>query len=180
MFASGGQGLTDDSFYVSISQLCRWVDVPRRTIYYQFRNAPPAVKPELSEPIKPLIEVEPSFGYRTVPGVFDIHKNTVLRIFLLMGWLVRKRAIGHRPRIKEPPSVATRPDQRGATGLCRVSGGRDGWLTLALYLVLGKLTVATQSSWPSADCCSCFRGSRSGRASPEPRFRPGVFPWVAC
>jgi len=30
--------------------------------------------------------------------------------------------------------VATRPDERWSTDLCRVWGGRDGWLTLALVM----------------------------------------------
>jgi hypothetical protein len=28
------QGLKDDGFAVSISKLCRWFKVPRRTVYY--------------------------------------------------------------------------------------------------------------------------------------------------
>jgi len=47
---------------------------------------------------------------------------------------VRKRAVGKRPRIEALASVATAPDQRWATDLCRVCGGRDGWLTLALMI----------------------------------------------
>jgi len=47
---------------------------------------------------------------------------------------VRKRPVGNRPRIEAVPSVATAPDQRWATDLCRVWGGRDGWLTLALVI----------------------------------------------
>ena len=59
---------------------------------------------------------------------------TVQRIFQLKGWQVRKRAIGHRPRLQALPSVASAPDERWATDLCRVWGGRDGWLTLALVM----------------------------------------------
>jgi putative transposase len=39
-----------------------------------------------------------------------------------------------RPRIQALPSVATAPNQRWATDLCRIWGGRDGWLTLALVI----------------------------------------------
>ena len=56
------------------------------------------------------------------------------RIFQLKGWQVRKWAVGHRPRIEALPSVAPTPDARWATDLCRVWGGRDGWLTLALVM----------------------------------------------
>jgi putative transposase len=38
-----------------------------------------------------------------------MNKNTVQRIFQLKGWQVRKRAIGHRPRVQALPSVNGRP-----------------------------------------------------------------------
>jgi hypothetical protein len=85
-------------------------------------------------PVKALVEQGPSFDYRTVAGLPGMNKNTVQRIFQLRGWQVRKRAIGFRPRIQALPSVATAPDQRWSTDLCRVWGGRDGWLTLALVM----------------------------------------------
>lgn len=70
-----------------------------------------------------------------------------------MGWQVRKRAVGRRPRIQALPSVAVAPDERGATDLCRIWGGRDGWLALALVI----------------DCCTRqllgWHLSRSGKAS---------------
>lgn len=128
------QGLKADGFDVSISKLCRWFEVPRRSFYYRPTKGPPKVKAELAEPIKAMIEQEPSFGYRTVAGLLDMNKNTVQRIFQIMGWQVRKRPIGHRPRIEALPSVAASPDERWATDLCRVWAGRDGWLTLALVM----------------------------------------------
>src|SRR3546814_4750298 len=79
---------------------------------------------DLAGPIKALIEEEPSFGYRTVAGLLDMNKNTVQRIFQIKGWQVRKRAVGKRPRIEALPSVAMAPDQRWATDLCRIWGGR--------------------------------------------------------
>jgi putative transposase len=88
----------------------------------------------LAKPIKALIGEEPSFGYRTVAGLLGMNKNTVQRIFQLKGWQVRKRAVGFRPRIEALPSVARRPDERWSTDLCRVWGGRDGWLSLALVM----------------------------------------------
>ena len=128
------QGLRDDGFEVSMVKLCRWFGVARRSVYYRPTKAPPKVRPELAEPIKAMIEEEPSFGYRTVAGLLGMNKNTVQRIFQLKGWQVRKRAVGNRPRIQALPSVATAPDQRWATHLCRIWGGRDGWLTLALVI----------------------------------------------
>lgn len=128
------QGLLAEGVRVSMAQLCRWFDVPRRTVYYRATKGPPKVNPALAEPVKALIEQEPSFGYRTVAGLLRMNKNTVQRIFQLCGWQVRKRAVGHRPRIEALPSVAACPDQRWSTDLCRIWGGRDGWLTLALVM----------------------------------------------
>lgn len=117
-----------------MARLCRWFGRPRRTVYYKPTKAPSKVRPELARPIKSLIEQEPSFGYRTVAGLLGMNKNTVQRIFQLQGWQVRKRAGGKRPRIEALPSVASAPDQRWATALCRIWAGRDGWLTLALVI----------------------------------------------
>ncbi len=41
-----------------------------------------------------------------------------------MRWQVKKRAIGFRPRILALPSVATMPNERWATDLCRDLSGR--------------------------------------------------------
>jgi putative transposase len=100
------QGLLEDGHEVSISKLRRWFGVPRRTYYYRSTKAAPKVNPDLEAPIKALIEEEPSFGYRTVAWLLGMNKNTVQRIFQIRGWQVRKRAIGHRPRIGALPSVA--------------------------------------------------------------------------
>lgn len=128
------QGLRAEGIRVSMAKLCRWFEQPRRTVYYKPTKVAAKVKPELAAPIKALIEEEPSFGYRTVAGLLAMNKNTVQRIFQLMGWQVRKRAVGMRPRIQALPSVAQAPNERWATDLCRVWGGRDGWLTLALVI----------------------------------------------
>ena len=128
------QGLRADGFVVSMVKLCRWFGVARRSVYYRSVKSAPKVQPALATPIKTLIEAEPSFGYRTVAGLLGMNKNTVQRIFQLKGWQVKKRPIGHRPRIESLPSVAQRPDERWATDLCRVWGGRDGWLALALVV----------------------------------------------
>jgi len=59
------QGLREDGFIVSMVKLCRWFGVPRRSVYYRSTKAPAKVTPALAEPIKALIEAEPSFDYRT-------------------------------------------------------------------------------------------------------------------
>ena len=128
------QGLKDDGFAVSISKLCRWFAVPRRTVYYRPSRKQPALQDRFLQPIKQIIEENPSFGYQTVAHLLKFNKNTVQRIFQLKHWQVRKRPVGFRPRVRAMPSVAAIPNERWATDLCRVWSGRDGWATLALVI----------------------------------------------
>jgi len=128
------QGLKQDGFDVAVSKICQWFDIPRRTAYYKPVKTAPKVQECFAEPIKKMILEEPSFGYRTVAALLGFNKNTVQRIFQLKGWQVKKRLIGFRPRVKALPSVATAPDQRWATDLCRIWAGRDGWAVLALVI----------------------------------------------
>ena len=128
------QGLQADGITVSISKLCRWFEVPRRTVYYRPVKAAPKLQDRLVAPIKAMIEENPSFGYRTVAHLLGFNKNTVQRIFQLKGWQVRKRPVGFRPRIQSLPSVAKAPNERWATDMCRVWAGRDGWTTMALVI----------------------------------------------
>jgi putative transposase len=119
---------------VSVSKLCRWFEVPRRTVYYRVQKTAPKLQQHFVTPIKAMIEENPSFGYRTVAGLLGFNKNTVQRIFQLKGWQVRKRPVGFRPRVQALPSVAQRPNERWATDLCRVWAGQDGWSHLALVI----------------------------------------------
>ena len=70
---------------VSIAKLCAWFGVARRTVYHTPTKAAPKVDPRFADPIKALIEQEPSFGYRTVAWRLGFNKNTVQRIFQLKG-----------------------------------------------------------------------------------------------
>ena len=114
------QALKDDGVFVSLVKLCGWFGVPRRTVYYKPTKAEPKVQDQFVKPIKAMIEENPSFGYRTVAHLLDMNKNTVQRVFQMMGWQVRKRPVGFRPRIQALPSVATAPNERWATDMCRV------------------------------------------------------------
>lgn len=93
-----------------------------------------SVRPELAEPIKALIEEEPSFGYCAVAALLGMSKNTLQWIFQIKSWQVRKRCIGYRQRIQALPSVATAPIQRWAADPFRVWSGKGGWLSLALVI----------------------------------------------
>ena len=134
MILSIQQGLQAEGFKVSMSQLCRWFEVPRRTAYYKPCKAAPKVQERFEKPIKAMIDQDPSFGYRTVAGLLKFNKNTVQRIFQIRGWQVKQRPIGFRPRVQAMPSIAQAPDERWATDLCRVWTGRDGWASLAVVI----------------------------------------------
>src|SRR5690625_1768827 len=98
------QGLKEDGYNVSIAKLCRWFNVPRRTMYYKaVTNAARKIQVRFAMSIKAMIEEIPSFGYRTVAWLLGFNKNTVQRIFQLKGWQVRKRSIGFRPRVEALP-----------------------------------------------------------------------------
>jgi putative transposase len=128
------RGLREDGITVPMTKLCRWFDVPQRTVYHSPLKPTRRFRTDLLCRSNTMIEAEPSFGYRTDASLPRFNQNTVQRVFQLMGWQVRKRAIGHRPRIEALPSVATTPNERWETDLCRLWAGRDGWQTLALVI----------------------------------------------
>lgn len=111
--------------------------MPRRTrgaLYYHSVKAPPKVQPRFAEPIKAMIEDNPSFWCRTVAHLLGFNKNTVQRMFQLRGWQVRKRPVGFRPRIELRRSRGSQPNESWAKDPCRVWIGWDGWATLALVI----------------------------------------------
>ena len=69
------EGLLAEGISVPLVKLCAWFSVPRRTIYYKPTKAAPKVDPRLADPIKAMIEVEPSFGYRTVAWLLGFNKT---------------------------------------------------------------------------------------------------------
>lgn len=92
-------------------KLCQWFDVPRKTIYYKLVKSAPMIQARFAEPVKAMIVASPSFGYRTAAYLPRLNKNTVQRVFQLMGWQVRRRPIGFRSRIQSMPPVASAPNQ---------------------------------------------------------------------
>ena len=128
------QAAADEGVTVSMTKLCQWFGIPRRSAYYRSQRSAPKVQPRFVEPIKAMIEENPSFGYRTVAHLLNFNKNTVQRIFQLKSWQVKKRPLGFRPRIEALPSVARYSNERWSTDLCRVWAGRDGWAVLALVI----------------------------------------------
>ena len=85
MIESVRQGLESEGVSVPISKLCRWFEMPRRTLYYKPTKAAPKVQERFEKPIKTMIDQDPSFGYRTVANLLNFNKNTVQRIFQIRG-----------------------------------------------------------------------------------------------
>ena len=56
------QALKADGVEVSMSQFCRWFDVPRRTVYFRSCKALPKVRERFEKPIKDMIDLDPSYG----------------------------------------------------------------------------------------------------------------------
>jgi hypothetical protein len=75
------EGILADGIVVPLTKLCAWFGVLRRTVYYKPTKATPKIDHRFAEPIKAMIEKEPSFGYRTVAWLLGFNKNTVQRIF---------------------------------------------------------------------------------------------------
>jgi len=77
---------------VPMTKLCDWFGIPRRSAYYKPRQRQPKVQERFAAPIKAMLEEHPAFGYRTVAHLLDFNKNTVQRVFQLMGWQVQEAA----------------------------------------------------------------------------------------
>lgn len=130
--------LASEGHVVSLSQLCRWLGVPRRSMYYRPKRRRSVVDPDKAAQVKAVIERFPSYGYRRIAVVLGWNRKVVQRICQAHGWQVRKRAKGHRPRARSLPSVTTGPNQRWATDLAMVWSGRDRWCHLALVIDCGS------------------------------------------
>lgn len=74
MILSLQQGLAEDGIAVSLVKLCEWFQIPRRTVYYRSIKSAPKVQEHLVQPIKAMIEENPSFGYRTVAHLLGFNK----------------------------------------------------------------------------------------------------------
>ncbi len=123
-----------DGQSVSITKLCRWFGISRRTFYYKPVARTPKLDPIKVEKVKEKMEEFPNYGYRRLALLLDMNKKAVQRILKLKGWQVRKRSKGHRPRAKAVPSRSLFPNRRWAIDMTRVWCGKDGWSTLAAVI----------------------------------------------
>ena len=126
--------MREEGYKVSITQLSRWFNVPRRTLYYKSKRRKPKLDEDKVKRIKEKMEAFPTYGYRRLALLLDMNKKAVQRILQLKGWQVRKRAKGHRPRAKAMLSKSEFPDQRWAIDMTRVWCGKDNWSTLAAVI----------------------------------------------
>jgi putative transposase len=89
---------------VSLVRLCRWVGVPRSTVYYQprQRQARP-IDGILANLVYAIIQAFPTFGIRRVWAYLKyrlkwaVNRKKVARIMQHFGWCMHKRvrAVGH-------------------------------------------------------------------------------------
>ena len=126
--------LTAEGHEVPLSKLCRWLGVPRRTVYYQPRPRRSVLDADKAARVKAVIERFPSHGYRRIAIVLGWNPKVVQRICQKRGWQVRKRANGHRPRAPRLVSVAPAANLRWATDLAMIWCGRDRWCHLAVVI----------------------------------------------
>jgi len=130
---------------VPVIRLCRWLDLPRSSAYYQPRQARArSVDESMAARIKAIHEAQPTCGVRGTwarlrfrDGV-PVNRKKVHRIMRLKGWTLPKRRNGRRPRVEHSRSVAEHPDRRWATDMALVNCGTDGWCVFV----------------PVIDCCT--------------------------
>ncbi len=131
---------------LSMVKLCRLLEVPRSTVYYETRHRQaPKANGALANLIYEIIQAFPTFGIRRVWAYlkyrldWTANKKKVARLMRLNDWTMNKRPKGKRPRVKVKKSAAQRPNQRWATDLALVyCGPDDGWCSLV----------------PVVDCCT--------------------------
>ena len=145
--------MAKEGHHVTISQLCRWFGIPRRSFYYKPKQRERKLDPVKVQRVKEKMEEFPTYGYRRLALLLGMNKKAVQRILQIKGWQIKKRKKGSRPRIKESKSKTSSPNQRWAIDMTRVLCGKDGWGTLAAVI----------------DTCTReivgFRLSRSGKAT---------------
>lgn len=119
---------------VSLVKLCRWLGLPRRSLYYRPQSRQRVISDDLAARVKLTLERFPTYGYRRLACVLGENRKPIQRILQLKGWQVRKRPQGFRPRAKSLPSAASRPDERRATDLTHVWCGKNRRASLAVII----------------------------------------------
>lgn len=100
--------MAQEGHVVSLVKLCRWLGLPRRTLYYRSRPQSRVINTELASRVKLALERFPTYGYRRLACVPGENRKPIQRILQLKDWQVRKRPQGFRL----VPGVC-RPSPRG-------------------------------------------------------------------
>jgi hypothetical protein len=93
----------------------------------------PAVNPELSERIRELIQVHPTYGYRRIWALLRhqvrivVNRKAVYRILKLKRWFVHNRAKTPKPRVQGSRSITEKSNVRWAIDITHIPCGKDGW-----------------------------------------------------
>ena len=99
-----------------------------------------AVDPPWVEPLWPLIQQHPTFGYRHLWAVLRgqtphrVNRKAVSRMLRQKKWLMPQRSGTPRPRVQGWISRASRSNARWAMDVTHVPCGQDGWAHLAAVI----------------------------------------------
>ena len=151
--------MRDEGKSISISQLCRWFELPRSTFYYKnIVRKTRGIDQELESIIRIIIDENPVAGLRMITAIIrnkygiKANRKKIHRIIRLNNWQVVIKPKGHRPRVKGWVSRTSTPDTRWAIDTTHLFCGNDGWCHLTALI----------------DCCDRsiigWRFSRSGIA----------------
>ena len=112
-------------------RLCRVLKVSRSRsrMALKCRIKPQNCNMELESPLRELIQVHPTFGYRwlwAIEGCY-VGRNTTYRLLQKNGWLVTTRSKTAKPRVKSSSSQAANSNYRWAMDMTHIPCGSDGW-----------------------------------------------------
>lgn len=133
--------MREEGWEVSISFVCRALEVPRSTYYYvQHRCSEPRIDESMVKIIWEVIQQNPAYGIRKVWAVLKyrmgliVNRKKVARIMRLKGWTLKQRRPRMRPRVRASKSVSERSNQRWATDMTHIYCGKDGWCHMPLVI----------------------------------------------
>jgi hypothetical protein len=112
------QGLLAEGIEVPLTRLCAWFGVPRRTVCYRPAKEAPKIDPRFAEPIKAMIEQEPSFGYRTAAWFLGFNKNYSAACLSAQG-LANRRENDPPGSFSDLPHSSTATPASCWAGICR-------------------------------------------------------------
>ncbi|MBL9120591.1 MAG: IS3 family transposase [Phycisphaerae bacterium] len=167
--------MRDDGSDVDVSSLCRWLGVPRSTVYYETRQrASKPIDGFVANLIYEIIQTQPAWGVRLVwsylrfeLGFATLNVKKVARIMRREGWTERQRKAGKRPRVEHRKSIAERPDERWAIDIALVQCGQDGWCAFVLVIDCCTRQVL---GWELADTAKARTAERALESALLARF----------